>query len=408
MLEKFLENKINHKRINLLNKSFVLVIIFTIIAVYFFTVRFNFFSNIQQALIPQDKNVNVITIEHAIHKDTIYSYSGTKFTNKKKIHEIAHVPNWSVNASKVDNDSNLIMIIPNNFNELSNPKFNAEIIAYNLQSKKQITIGKDADLMVKPLYDAKNKSVYYRSTSHNQETKLIKYNLNTRIKSTIFKTNSAMSLFPIMFNENILLAIKYNNQGSKLMEISGMKMKEIVHISDHFIRDWSINTEKNQLLFIEQKPSSESLKYLLKILDINNKEYVDLNFDKNNYSFQKEMLSIAGNTSEKYVETIHYFKPTWVNKNEIAFGSNSDLLHKNEPINIFNLNEPGLKKITKPLNGFDTPIAFDHSKKNILIKNIQPNMNYLETFYVSNNEYKTRFPIESNDLIIYANWWYAH
>jgi hypothetical protein len=407
MLEKFLENKINHKRINLLNKIFVLVVIFTIIVACFFTVQFNIFSNLQQTLMQQDKNVKIVTIEHSVHKDTIYSYSGKKFTNKEKMHEIVHLPNWSVNASKVGNDSNLIMIIPNNFNELSNPRFNAEIIAYNLQSKEQIVIGKDADLMTKPLFDEKNKTVYYRSTSHNQETKLIKYNINTRVKSTIFKTNSAMALFPIMSNENNLLVIKYNNQGSKLMEISNMKMKEIVHISDHFIRDWSINTENNQLLYIEQKPTSESLRFLLKILDINNKEYVELNFDKNDYSFQKEVLSIAGNTNDKYKEeTVQYFKPTWVSKNKIAFGSSSELLQKNQPINIFNLQERGLEKLSQPLNGFDIPVAFDRYGENMLIKNIQPNMNYLEKIYVSNNKYKTRFPIESDNLIIYANWWY--
>ena len=406
MLEKFLEYKIHYKIINLFNKTFVLVTIFAITVMYFFIAQYNIFSNIQQSLITKNKDIRVVTIEHSIHKDTIYSYSGIKFANQEKIHEIEHLPNWGVNASRVGNDSNLIMIIPNNFNEFSNPRFNAEIIAYNLQSKEQIVIGKDADLMIKPLFDEKNKTVYYRSTSHNQETKLIKYNLNTRIKSTIFKTNSAMALFPIMSNENTLFAIKYNNQGSKLMEISNMKMKEIIHISDYFIRDWSINTEKNQLLYIEQKSSNESLRYLLKILDVNSKEYVDLNFGKNDYSFQKEVLSIAGNTSDRYAETVHYFKPTWVSKNKIAFGSNSELLQKKQPINIFNLKEPGLEKLTQPLNGFDTPIAFDRYRENMLIKNIQPNMNYLEKIYISNNEEKTRFPIESDNLIIYANWWY--
>ena len=44
----------------------------------------------------------------------------------------------------------------------------------------------------------------------------------------------------------------------------------------------------------------------------------------------------------------------------------------------------------------------------MLIKNIQPDMNYLEKIFVSNNEYKTRFPIESENLIIYANWWYVN
>ncbi|MBR73971.1 MAG: hypothetical protein CL872_03415 [Dehalococcoidaceae bacterium] len=408
MLEKFIENKINYKIINLFKRSFVLVIVFAIVLLYFFNSQYGIFSNIQQALIPQIEDARVVTIEHSIYKDTIYSYSGTKFEKKVKIHEIEHLPNWSVNASKVDNDSNLIMIIPNNLNEFSNPRFNAEIIAYNLQSREQIVIGQDADLMIKPLFDAKNKTVYYRSTSNMGETKLIKYNLNTRMKSTVFKTNNAMALFPIMSNDNVLYVIKYNNQGSKLIEISDMEIKEIIHISDHFIRDWSINTEKNKLMYIEQKPSNKSLQYIVKILDIKNKEYVDFNFEKNSFSFQNEFLSIAGNTGNEYTETINYFQPTWVGANEIAFGSHSDLIQIEQPINIFNFKHSTIAKHERPINGFDTPISLDQKRGNMLIKNIQPDMNYLEKIFVSNNEYKTRFPIESENLIIYANWWYVN
>ncbi len=103
---------------------------------------------------------------------------------------------------------------------------------------------------------------------------------------------------------------------------------------------------------------------------------------------------------------IYLARPLHQSKNKIAFGSNSELLQKKQPINIFNLKETGLEKLTQPLNGFDTPIAFDRYRENMLIKNIQPNMNYLEKIYISNNEEKTRFPIESDNLIIYANWWY--
>ena len=408
MLEKFIENRINKKIINFFNKPLVLLILFGTSITIFFALQHGFFINIQQAITTKDTDTRLITIEHSKHKDTIYTYSGSKFINKEKIAEIEHLPNWSINASHVNNDSNLIMIIPNNTKELINPRFNAEIIAYNLQSKKQIVIGGDADLLVKPLFDEKNKTVYYRSTSHNQETRLIKYNLNTRIKKTIFKTSNEMAIFPIFANKNNLYVIKYDVQGSKLMIISDMKIKEITHLSDHFTRDWSISDDKNQLLFIEQEATNQYLQYNLKILNINNQEYVEFNFSKDSYAFQKEILSIAGNTTSKNRDAINYFKPIWLNVNEMAFGTNSVLLQNNQPISTFNINTSSLDQLIQPLKGLDTPIAFDSYGKNMLVKNIQPEMNYLEKIYVINNELKTRLPIESNGLIIYANWWYLN
>ena len=408
MLEKFIENRINKKIINFFNKPLVLLILFGTSITIFFALQHGIFINIQQAITTKDTDTRLITIEHSKHKDTIYTYSGSKFINKEKIAEIEHLPNWSINASHVNNDSNLIMIIPNNTKELINPRFNAEIIAYNLQSKKQIVIGGDADLLVKPLFDEKNKTVYYRSTSHNQETRLIKYNLNTRIKKTIFKTSNEMAIFPIFANKNNLYVIKYDVQGSKLMIISDMKIKEITHLSDHFIRDWSISDDKNQLLFIEQEATNQYLQYNLKILNINNQEYVEFNFSKDSYAFQKEILSITGNTTSKNRDAINYFKPIWLNVNEMAFGTNSVLLQNNQPISTFNINTSSLDQLIQPLKGLDTPIAFDSYGKNMLVKNIQPEMNYLEKIYVINNELKTRLPIESNSLIIYANWWYLN
>ena len=408
MLEKFIENRINKKIINFFNKPLVLLILFGTSITIFFASQHGIFINIQQAITTKDTDTRLITIEHSKHKDTIYTYSGSKFINKEKIAEIEHLPNWSINASHVNNDSNLIMIIPNNTKELINPRFNAEIIAYNLQSKKQIVIGGDADLLVKPLFDEKNKTVYYRSTSHNQETRLIKYNLNTRIKKTIFKTSNEMAIFPIFANKNNLYVIKYDVQGSKLMIISDMKIKEITHLSDHFTRDWSISDDKNQLLFIEQEATNQYLQYNLKILNINNQEYVEFNFSKDSYAFQKEILSIAGNTTSKNRDAINYFKPIWLNVNEMAFGTNSVLLQNNQPISTFNINTSSLDQLIQPLKGLDTPIAFDSYGKNMLVKNIQPEMNYLEKIYVINNELKTRLPIESNGLIIYANWWYLN
>ncbi|MFL2635039.1 MAG: hypothetical protein ACJ0J6_04270 [Dehalococcoidia bacterium] len=408
MLEKFIENRINKKIINFFNKPLVLLIFFGTSITIFFALQHGIFINIQQAITTKDTDTRLITIEHSKHKDTIYTYSGSKFINKEKIAEIEHLPNWSINASHVNNDSNLIMIIPNNTKELINPRFNAEIIAYNLQSKKQIVIGGDADLLVKPLFDEKNKTVYYRSTSHNQETRLIKYNLNTRIKKTIFKTSNEMAIFPIFANKNNLYVIKYDVQGSKLMIISDMKIKEITHLSDHFIRDWSISDDKNQLLFIEQEATNQYLQYNLKILNINNQEYVEFNFSKDSYAFQKEILSITGNTTSKNRDAINYFKPIWLNVNEMAFGTNSVLLQNNQPISTFNINTSSLDQLIQPLKGLDTPIAFDSYGKNMLVKNIQPEMNYLEKIYVINNELKTRLPIESNSLIIYANWWYLN
>ena len=408
MLEKFIENRINKKIINFFNKPLVLLILFGTSITIFFALQHGIFINIQQAITTKDTDTRLITIEHSKHKDTIYTYSGSKFINKEKIAEIEHLPNWSINASHVNNDSNLIMIIPNNTKEVINPRFNAEIIAYNLQSKKQIVIGRDADLLVKPLFDEKNKTVYYRSTSHNQETRLIKYNLNTRIKKTIFKTSNEMAIFPIFANKNNLYVIKYDVQGSKLMIISDMKIKEITHLSDHFTRDWSISDDKNQLLFIEQEATNQHLQYNLKILNINNQEYVEFNFSKDSYAFQKEILSIAGNTTSKNRDAINYFKPIWLNVNEMAFGTNSVLLQNNQPISTFNINTSSLDQLIQPLKGLDTPIAFDSYGKNMLVKNIQPEMNYLEKIYVINNELKTRLPIESNGLIIYANWWYLN
>ena len=408
MLEKFIENRINKKIINFFNKPLVLLIFFGTSITIFFALQHGIFINIQQAITTKDTDTRLITIEHSKHKDTIYTYSGSKFINKEKIAEIEHLPNWSINASHVNNDSNLIMIIPNNTKELINPRFNAEIIAYNLQSKKQIVIGGDADLLVKPLFDEKNKTVYYRSTSHNQETRLIKYNLNTRIKKTIFKTSNEMAIFPIFANKNNLYVIKYDVQGSKLMIISDMKIKEITHLSDHFTRDWSISDDKNQLLFIEQEATNQYLQYNLKILNINNQEYVEFNFSKDSYAFQKEILSITGNTTSKNRDAINYFKPIWLNVNEMAFGTNSVLLQNNQPISTFNINTSSLDQLIQPLKGLDTPIAFDSYGKNMLVKNIQPGMNYLEKIYVINNELKTRLPIESNSLIIYANWWYLN
>ena len=408
MLEKFIENRINKKIINFFNKPLVLLIFFGTSITIFFALQHGIFINIQQAITTKDTDTRLITIEHSKHKDTIYTYSGSKFINKEKIAEIEHLPNWSINASHVNNDSNLIMIIPNNTKELINPRFNAEIIAYNLQSKKQIVIGGDADLLVKPLFDEKNKTVYYRSTSHNQETRLIKYNLNTRIKKTIFKTSNEMAIFPIFANKNNLYVIKYDVQGSKLMIISDMKIKEITHLSDHFTRDWSISDDKNQLLFIEQEATNQYLQYNLKILNINNQEYVEFNFSKDSYAFQKEILSITGNTTSKNRDAINYFKPIWLNVNEMAFGTNSVLLQNNQPISTFNINTSSLDQLIQPLKGLDTPIAFDSYGKNMLVKNIQPEMNYLEKIYVINNELKTRLPIESNSLIIYANWWYLN
>ena len=408
MLEKFIENRINKKIINFFNKPLVLLILFGTSITIFFALQHGIFINIQQAITTKDTDTRLITIEHSKHKDTIYTYSGSKFINKEKIAEIEHLPNWSINASHVNNDSNLIMIIPNNTKELINPRFNAEIIAYNLQSKKQIVIGGDADLLVKPLFDEKNKTVYYRSTSHNQETRLIKYNLNTRIKKTIFKTSNEMAIFPIFANKNNLYVIKYDVQGSKLMIISDMKIKEITHLSDHFTRDWSISDDKNQLLFIEQEATNQYLQYNLKILNINNQEYVEFNFSKDSYAFQKEILSITGNTTSKNRDAINYFKPIWLNVNEMAFGTNSVLLQNNQPISTFNINTSSLDQLIQPLKGLDTPIAFDSYGKNMLVKNIQPEMNYLEKIYVINNELKTRLPIESNGLIIYANWWYLN
>lgn len=408
MLEKFIENRINKKIINFFNKPLVLLILFGTSITIFFALQHGIFINIQQAITTKDTDTRLITIEHSKHKDTIYTYSGSKFINKEKIAEIEHLPNWSINASHVNNDSNLIMIIPNNTKELINPRFNAEIIAYNLQSKKQIVIGGDADLLVKPLFDEKNKTVYYRSTSHNQETRLIKYNLNTRIKKTIFKTSNEMAIFPIFANKNNLYVIKYDVQGSKLMIISDMKIKEITHLSDHFTRDWSISDDKNQLLFIEQEATNQYLQYNLKILNINNQEYVEFNFSKDSYAFQKEILSITGNTTSKNRDAINYFKPIWLNVNEMAFGTNSVLLQNNQPISTFNINTSSLDQLIQPLKGLDTPIAFDSYGKNMLVKNIQPEMNYLEKIYVINNELKTRLPIESNSLIIYANWWYLN
>jgi len=408
MLEKFIENRINKKIINFFNKPLVLLILFGTSITIFFALQHGIFINIQQAITTKDTDTRLITIEHSKHKDTIYTYSGSKFINKEKIAEIEHLPNWSINASHVNNDSNLIMIIPNNTKELINPRFNAEIIAYNLQSKKQIVIGGDADLLVKPLFDEKNKTVYYRSTSHNQETRLIKYNLNTRIKKTIFKTSNEMAIFPIFANKNNLYVIKYDVHGSKLMIISDMKIKEITHLSDHFTRDWSISDDKNQLLFIEQEATNQYLQYNLKILNINNQEYVEFNFSKDSYAFQKEILSITGNTTSKNRDAINYFKPIWLNVNEMAFGTNSVLLQNNQPISTFNINTSSLDQLIQPLKGFDTPIAFDSYGKNMLVKNIQPEMNYLEKIYVINNELKTRLPIESNSLIIYANWWYLN
>ena len=92
----------------------------------------------------------------------------------------------------------------------------------------------------------------------------------------------------------------------------------------------------------------------------------------------------------------------------MAFGTNSVLLQNNQPISTFNINTSSLDQLIQPLKGLDTPIAFDSYGKNMLVKNIQPEMNYLEKIYVINNELKTRLPIESNGLIIYANWWYLN
>lgn len=408
MLIKFIENRINKKIIYFFNKPLVLFIFFGTSITVFFALQYGFFINIQQAITTKGANVRLITIEHSKHKDTIYAYSGAKFINKEKIADIKHLPNWSVNASNINNDSNLIMIIPNNNKELTNPRFNAEIIAYNLQSKKQIVIGRDADLLVKPLFDEKTKTVYYRSTSHNQETRLIQYNLNTRIKKTIFKTSNEMAIFPILANKNNLYVIKYDIQGSKLMIISDMEIKETTHLSEHFIRDWSISDDKNQLLFIEQEANNQYLQYNLKILNIKNKEYVELNFSKDSYALQKEILSVTGNTSSKKRDTLNYFKPIWLNANEMAFSINTILLQNNQPISIFNISASRLDKLIPPLKGLDVPIAFDSYGKNMLVKNIQPEMNYLEKIFVINNELKTRLPIENNNLVIYANWWYIN
>ena len=114
MLEKFIENRINKKIINFFNKPLVLLILFGTSITIFFALQHGIFINIQQAITTKDTDTRLITIEHSKHKDTIYTYSGSKFINKEKIAEIEHLPNWSINASHVNNDSNLIMIIPNN------------------------------------------------------------------------------------------------------------------------------------------------------------------------------------------------------------------------------------------------------------------------------------------------------
>tara|TARA_B110000438_G_C15816494_1_gene652214 strand:+ start:2676 stop:3839 length:1164 start_codon:yes stop_codon:yes gene_type:complete len=356
-------------------------------------------SNSQEKL--QENQNAIVTIEHDALHDIIFQINPKKLSEKKEILKIKHLPNWSINPSHIITNGLMFVTIPNDNHQIDNPKHNAEIAIIDLMAKHKITIGHDADLMIKPVFDRQNKNIIYRS-SLDGKTRIISYNLEKSIKKIIYSINESSPIIPIFVKNDNLFVVYQDHQGSNLMYIDEGKLNQFAKLSSNFTRNWSISPNKEKLLYLEQDIKEDHVSNKIKLLDISSKISIQVNF---NETANNELLAI-GTSSFNGTHSISFFSPIWASKNStISFGAAAAKMDSIYPVTTYDLNSKKIALTSKLENGIEMPIAYNSTNKYLLTKNFNIETFPEEKIYVLNTVTQARIGLEAEKYIIYAGWW---
>ncbi len=356
-------------------------------------------SNTQEKL--QETQNTIVTIEHDVFNDIIFQINPKKLSEKIEILKIKHLPNWSINASNIITDGLMFVTIPNDNRQIDNPRNNAEIAMIDLMSKNKITIGHDADLMIKPVFDKHNQNVIYRSTIDGK-TRIISYNLEKSIKKTIYSINESYPIIPIFIKNDNLFVVYQDYQGSSLMYVDEGKLNQFAKMSNNFTRNWSISPNKEKLLYLEQDITVDRSSNKIKLLDISSRMSTQVNF---NETANNELLAI-GTPSFNDTDSISFFSPIWTSKNStISFGSAATKMNLIYPVTTYDLNSKKIAIVSNLENGIELPIAYNSTNKYLLTKNFNIETFPEEKIYLLNTTTQTRIGLDAEKYIIYAGWW---
>ncbi|MDG1990635.1 MAG: hypothetical protein P8J51_05130 [Dehalococcoidia bacterium] len=343
----------------------------------------------------------IVTIEHDVFHDIIYQINPKKLSQKKEILKIEHLPNWSINTNQHITDSLMFVTIPNDNRQIDNPRKNAEIAVIDLISNNKVTIGHDADLMIKPIFDKVNQNVIYRSTV-NGKTRIISYNLKKSIKKIIYSVNESVPIIPLFVKNDNLFVVYQDHQGSNLMYVDQAKLKQFVKLSNNFTRNWSISPNKEKLLYLEQDITVNRSNNKIKLLDIDSKMHVQVNL---NQTISNELLAI-GAPSLNDANSISFFSPIWSSKNStISFGTATTKMDSLYPITKYELTSKKIAAVSNLENGIEMPIAYNDTNQYLLTKNFNVTLSPEEKIFILNIATQTRFGLDSEKYIIYAGWW---
>ncbi|MPZ97762.1 MAG: hypothetical protein GEU80_00250 [Dehalococcoidia bacterium] len=146
----------------------------------------------------------------------------------------------------------------------------AELWLLDIDTRNRTRLASDADLLVAPLFTRGGGELVYRSTGAGSEQALVRVDLATRARATVYEEQTAFGIFPIGFDaSNLLLFARLSANGTDVYRVTGKGAASLVfHASDNLARDWRISPDGRALSYLAPEVLAERVVHRAQVVPL--------------------------------------------------------------------------------------------------------------------------------------------
>lgn len=295
-------------------------------------------SDSEPRFVAAPQEPHLVFAQFGLNEDRVYVAPAGEPNARVDVAVVAHAPGWGIQpAAGLAGSLVAYNVLPED--AAPDSATPAELWVIDVDTREQVRLARDADLLVAPVFVEGGAGLIYRRTDGRQQ-EIVRIAIAERTRKVLHAEQTDFGIFPIGSDDlGGLLFARLSTGGTDIYSVrDGVAPALVFHASDHVARDWQLSPDGNELSYLAPEVADERVSYRAHVFNLR----------------EAKEVALTDTTPDAPTEQ---YAPVWTPDGSGLTVGQEAFVRSAEPAVVLG-RDGSLDALPAPAQGFDVPLGW--------------------------------------------------